>query len=332
MTAEFSTNSESAIRAGMVRVAVLMGGIGTEREISIQSGSCVAEALEQAGVAVVRSDIGPDNLAILADDSIGVFFVALHGEFGEDGGLQQILENRGLVYTGSGPGASELAFDKMASKKLFAEVGVSTPDAVEFEPGTNMGQLAERLRSLGETFVVKPIRQGSSVGVRIVTGPGEAASAAERTCEQFGDCMIEQFVAGREVTVGILDGEALPIVEIRSKTGFYDYQAKYLDEQTEYLFDTIDEPDLRKKIKAAAVDCFDVLGCRHFARVDFILDHDGIAHTLEVNTIPGFTTHSLLPKAAARAGLSMSELCLRIVAAALENKNSPAVRQVTSSH
>jgi D-alanine-D-alanine ligase len=260
-----------------------------------------------------------------------VFFLALHGKFGEDGQLQQILEDRGLVYTGSGPRASELAFDKMASKKLFAEVGVSTPDAIEFEPGMDMGRLVAQLRGLGETFVVKPIRQGSSVGVRIVTGLGEAASAAERTCEQFGDCMIERFVAGKEVTVGILDGQALPIVEIRSKTGFYDYQAKYVDEQTEYLFDTVDEPNLREAIKATAVDCFASLGCRGFARVDLILGCDGIAYVLEVNTIPGFTTHSLLPKAAARAGLSMSELCLRIVAAALENRDGPAARLVGRS-
>lgn len=303
-----------------------MGGIGAERDISIQSGTCVAEAMERAGLDVVRSDVGPNNMEILDDDSVDMFFLSLHGRFGEDGELQQILEDRGLVYTGSGPKASELAFDKMASKKLFAEVGVRTPGAIEFEPGLDMGQLMEPLGSLGETFVVKPIRQGSSVGVRIVTGADQAASVAKRTCEQFGDCMIEQFVTGREVTVGILNGRALPIVEIRSRTGFYDYQAKYLDEQTAYLFDTIDEPAMREKIKTAAIDCFVSLGCRDFARVDFILGHDENAYALELNTIPGFTTHSLLPKAAARAGLSMSELCVRIVAAALEKKDSPAVR------
>lgn len=328
MTAGSSTNSKSANHARAARVAVLMGGVGTEREISIQSGSCVAKALEQADVAVVRSDVAPDNIEILQDDSIDAFFLALHGKFGEDGELQQILEDRGLVYTGSGPKASRLAFDKMASKKLFGEAGVHTPGAIEFRPGTDTAQLVEQLRSLGETFVVKPVRQGSSIGVSIVAGPGEAASVAEKTHEQFGDCMIEHFIPGREVTVGILDGRALPIVEIRNTTGFYDYKAKYLDEQTEYLFDTIKEPGLREEIKAAAVDCFDSLGCRDFARVDFILGDDGIAYALEINTIPGFTTHSLLPKAAAKEGLSISGLCMRIITAALEGKDRPAASQL----
>jgi D-alanine-D-alanine ligase len=140
--------------------------------------------------------------------------------------------------------------------------------------------------------------------------------------------MIEKFVPGREITVGILCGRPLPIIEVRSKTGFYDYQAKYIDEQTEFLLDTIRDPALTEEINQAALDCFDALGCRHFARADFILDDEEIAYALEVNTIPGFTTHSLLPRAAAKAGLSMSELCIRIIEAALENKDSPVGQQV----
>jgi D-alanine-D-alanine ligase len=169
------------------------------------------------------------------------------------------------------------------------------------------------LQQLGRKYVVKPLRQGSSVGISIVTDPRQAVAAAQKTCIEFGDCMIEKFISGREVTVGILEDQALPIVEIRSKTGFYDYQAKYIDERTEYLFDTIDNAVLSAKIKTAALDCFNALGCRHFARVDLILGKDDIPYALEVNTIPGFTTHSLLPKAAAKAGLSMSDLCVRIV-------------------
>jgi len=137
--------------------------------------------------------------------------------------------------------------------------------------------------------------------------------------------MIEEFIAGREVTVGILCDKSLPIIEIRTQTSFYDYHAKYLDDQTQFLFDTITEADLAASIRRAAVDCFNALGCRHFARVDFILSNDGIAYALEVNTIPGFTSHSLLPKAAAREGLSMSDLCTRIVAAAYPSPVSPEV-------
>jgi D-alanine-D-alanine ligase len=299
-----------------LRVAVLTGGIGTERPISIQSGQCVAEALKEAGFDVVTADIRPDNLDILEDTNIDVFFPALHGEFGEDGQLQQILEDKSLLYTGSGPTASQLAFDKMASKKLFAKVGVATPAAVEFNAETDIEQLENRLKYLGDEYVVKPIKQGSSVGVRIVAGVQEAIGAAGETFAEFSDCMIEKFIPGKEITVSILEDRALPIVEIRSQTGFYDYQAKYIDEQTEYLFDTIRDPDLIAQIEKAAMNCFYVLGCRHYARVDFILSDEGIAHALELNTIPGFTTHSLLPKAAAKTGLSMSDLCAKIVEAA----------------
>jgi len=310
------------VKGSNPKVAVLAGGIGTEREISIQSGRCVAEALKQAGLDVVLSDIGPDNLEILGNGSIDVFFIALHGEFGEDGWCQQILEDKSLVYTGSGPTASKLAFDKMASKKVFAGAGITVPRAIKFDVRTGAEELEKELLQLGDRFVVKPFRQGSTIGVTITDDP-ESALAAGRACsERFGDCMIEEFIAGREITVGILGNQALPIIEIKSKSGFYDYHAKYLDEQTEFLFDTISEPALTAKINSAALDCFDALGCRCFGRVDFILGDDQAVYALEVNTVPGLTTHSLLPKAAAKAGLSMSDLCIRIIEAALENKTS----------
>jgi D-alanine-D-alanine ligase len=299
-----------------LKVAVLTGGIGSEREISIQSGECVSEALKEAGFNVVTADVRPDNLDILEDSSVDVFFPALHGEFGEDGQLQQILHDKSLVYTGSGPTASKLAFDKMASKKLFAKAGVATPAAIEFNARTNINQLEKQLQYLADEYVVKPIRQGSSVGVRIITDMQEAIGAAQETFREFGDCIIEKFTRGKEITVSILEDVALPIVEIRSQTGFYDYQAKYIDERTEYLFDTIKDPALRAQIEQAAMDCFYVLGCRHFARVDFVLSDEATAYVLELNTIPGFTTHSLLPKAAAKAGFTMSELCSKIVDAA----------------
>jgi D-alanine-D-alanine ligase len=309
-------------------VAVLMGGIGQERDISIQSGRCVAGALEQAGLNVVTADIQPDNMDVLEDNSIDVFFIAMHGKFGEDGRLQQILEDRSLVYTGSGPAASRMAFDKMAGKKAFARAGVVTAAAIELNADTSIRkleqwfdsahhpELVEGLSQFGDKLVVKPVRQGSSVGVSIVSGRNNIIAAARKVLEEFGDCMIEEFVPGREVTVGVLCGQALPIIEVRPQTGFYDYHAKYLDERTEFLFDTIADAAIVKNIEAAAIDCFNALGCRHFARVDFILASDGIPYALEVNTIPGFTTHSLLPKAAAKVGFSMSDLCIKIVEAA----------------
>jgi len=299
-----------------LKVAVLAGGIGEERNISIQSGSCIAEALRKADFTVVTADIGPDNTDILEDGSIDVFFIALHGKFGEDGRLQQILEEKSLLYTGSGPTASRLAFDKMAGKSAFAKAGLITPKVIKFDEQRETTEIERELLQLGNRFVVKPVRQGSTIGVSIVDDPESAVAAARECSAKFGDCMIEEYIPGREITVGILKRKALPIIEIKSKTGFYDYQAKYINEQTEFLFDTIDDAALADKIAAAALDSFDALGCRHFARADFILSNDGIPYILEINTIPGFTNHSLLPMAAAKTGLSMSDLCTEIIEAA----------------
>jgi D-alanine-D-alanine ligase len=306
----------SLSRAGVarsIRVAVLRGGVGSEREVSLESGRCVAEALREGGLDVVESDIRPDDMQVLDRKDIDVFFLALHGQFGEDGQLQQILEDRHLAYTGSGPQASKLAFDKMASKRLFAQAGVRVPPVVEFQPDMDPRQLDRQLQELGERFVVKPVRQGSSVGVHVVPNRRDAVEAARAVHAEFGDCMIEGFIRGREITVGVLDRRALPIIEIRSKTGFYDYHAKYVSDQTQYLFDTIEDPAVTERASQAALACFDALGCRDFARIDFIVTDDGVPLVLEANTIPGFTTHSLLPKAAARAGLPMTQLCTQIV-------------------
>jgi len=322
---DMAENSQSPAPNSPITVAVLTGGIGAERDISIQSGECVARALSDAGFNVLTADIRPESLEILDDSSVDIFFPALHGEFGEDGRLQQILEKRSLVYAGSGPETSNAAFDKMAAKKAFVEAGVATPAAIQFNPEAETALIAEKLAALAEKYVVKPIRQGSSVGVSIVSEPGDAIEAARRTAEEFGDCMIEEFIPGRELTVGILCDEPLPIIEIRTRLDFYDYNAKYVDEQTQFLFGTIPDADLPGKIQAAALTCFNALGCRHFARVDFILTDDRTPYALEVNTIPGFTSHSLLPKAAEKRGLSMPDLCAKIVqAAALPLAKPPA--------
>jgi D-alanine-D-alanine ligase len=214
-----------------------------------------------------------------------------------------------------------LAFDKLAGKKCFVKAGITTPKVIKFYSHEKTEKLEKKLQQLGDKFVVKPVRQGSTIGVSIVDDPKSAIAAAQECARKFGDCMIEEYIAGREITVGILQHQTLPIIEIRSRTGFYDYHAKYIDEQTEYLFDTVEDPELKAKIETSALSCFDALGCLHLARVDFILRSDGIPYALEVNTIPGLTAHSLVPKAAAKAGLSMSRLCVRIIDAALKNKS-----------
>ena len=298
-------------------VAVLMGGISREREISIQSGKCVADALKKAGANVVTVDIKPDALDILDDETIDVFFIALHGTFGEDGGIQEILESKGLLYTGSGPVASRLAFDKWESKKIFTAAGVLMPDSILFEPGKKGAAIEKKIRQLGSKYVIKPLREGSTIGISIADDPKEAVEAAKKCATDFGECMIESFIKGREITVSILGKEALPIIEIRPRAGFYDYHAKYIDDKTEYLFDSLNDPALVDKVQKLAITCFNSLGCRGAARVDFIIGEDGKPYALEINTIPGMTSHSLLPKAAAKIGLSMGRLCLKIVELAL---------------
>ena len=308
------------------RIAVLRGGIGREREVSLQSGRCVADALRRGGVEVIESDIRPDDLAVLDRPDVDVFFLALHGQFGEDGQLQEILEDRDLPYTGSDAQASRLAFDKIASKKCFAEAGVAVAPTIAFPAGAVPSEIEDQLHHLGGRFVVKPVCDGSSVGVHICDDPAAALAAARQVTNELGDCMIEPFISGPELTVGVLGRRTLPIIEIRSKTAFYDYHAKYIDDHTEYLFDTVTDQQVRSHIHQLALTCFDAVGCRDFARVDFILAADGTPYVLEINTIPGFTTHSLLPKAAARAGSPMTDLCLGIARAAFSRKSSTANR------
>lgn len=315
-----STSLRSSVSKSQLKVSVLAGGIGEEREVSIQSGECICQALNKKDVNATLSDIAPGNLAALDEDGTDVFFPALHGKFGEDGELQTIMEKRNLIYTGSGPKASRLAFDKMAGKARFKNANVKVPRALLFNPDLSLKEFKKQIKWKSDRFVVKPIRQGSSVGVSIVSGLDEAFTTAAATYRQFGNCMIEEHIPGREVTVGILCNDALPIIEIRPRETFYNYHSKYIDDQTDYLFDTITDASLAVAIQQDALHCFNALGCRDFARVDFILGDNGEAYALEINTIPGFTSHSLLPKAAAKAGFSMGQLCVKIIESAVERK------------
>ena len=297
-----------------------MGGIGQEREVSLDSGRCVVEALSQAGYETVAWDVAPDRLEILDDQSVDLFFLALHGEFGEDGQLQAILEQRGLVYTGSQSGPCRVAFDKQASKAVFEAEGVLTPPSVVFDTAWSQSQFDTLVEPLGPRVVIKPLCQGSSVGVQILEVDTSLYAACGATVKLHGSCLVEAFIAGREMTVGILNGQTLPVIEIRTPGyEFYDYQAKYVGQTTEYLFDSA-APACAEAMQKAALTCFQGIGLRHVARVDFMLTEAGEAFALEVNTIPGLTSHSLLPKAAARVGLDMSALCCQVVQAALSSE------------
>ena len=317
----FSLDSGATLIDKSLKVAVLAGGVGSERQVSIESGRNVAQAIKDAGVNVVTSDISPDDMSVLDDKSIDVFFLALHGQFGEDGQLQKVLEDRSLVYTGCGPEASAIAFDKIASKKAFADAGVMVPRMLECKRGMDFDKFAEEVGSLSNRYVIKPPSQGSSVGVVIAQGVDEAVRLSRECLSEFGGCMVEEFVSGMEVTVGVLCDRVLPVLEIRAKSGFYDYNAKYIADDTQFLFDTIEDADIVRKLQSDAKACFDSVGCRDISRVDFIVRGEE-CYCLEVNTIPGFTGHSLLPMAAKKAGISMSQLCLMVIEAALKRRGN----------
>ena len=291
-----------------LRVLVLTGGPDRERDVSIASGREVARALRDAGHHVTLADITPDQTEAL-DSTCDVIFPALHGKFGE-GALPHLLERTGIAYVGSGTRASQVAIDKAATKKVARERGVPTPDyelvgaaaAITIEP----------------PVVIKALTEGSSFGMAICHTAEAIASARSDLHQRFAVLMAERFVAGRELTVSIVDDQVLPLLEIVPATDYYDFDAKYVRDDTAYRFD-IDLPELtRHTIEGHALTMHQALGCRHLSRVDFIVDDQRVPWFLEVNTMPGMTTHSLLPKAAAEVGMNMSVLCDKLVRLALE--------------
>jgi D-alanine-D-alanine ligase len=295
-----------------LKIAVLMGGPSAEREVSLRSGAAVVNALTATGAQIVPINIQGTEFTMPTDADVA--FIALHGTFGEDGTLQQMLEDRGVAYTGSGPEASERAFDKIAAKAVFEAAGISTP---KYEILSRSRSDPQRLARLGWPLVVKPSRQGSSVGVSIVQKKADLEQAFQIAWRYDDRLLVEQFVAGRELTVGIFDGRALPVIEICPKQHFFTYEAKYTKGQTEYLVPAPLEKNIEARAKALELRAHDCLGCRDFSRVDLILAENGDLFVLEVNTIPGFTETSLVPKAALAMGMKFQELCMRLVQMAL---------------
>jgi len=303
-----------------LRVTVLAGGIGVEREVSVHSGRAVHAALNRLGHRAVICDIRPDDLSALGRPADFVF-IALHGEFGEDGTLQRELDARGIPYCGSGADASELAFDKGAAKRRFIACGVPTPKYVLVEARDP----AARLADFALPCVVKPVASGSSVGTSIAKDRAALMHAVAQRIDAEGQALVEEYIRGPELTVGVLEGKALPVCHIRTQREFYDYQAKYIDDDTEYLFDLDLPAELLRRVQELSVRAHHALGCDVFSRVDWMVDertHEPFA--LEVNTIPGFTSHSLLPKAAARVGVDFDTLVDRILQASMARCARPA--------
>src|SRR4051812_21556980 len=291
------------------KIAVLMGGPGSERAVSMATGAGVARALRSLGVNVTEVDVKGADFALPADTELA--FLTIHGTFGEDGQLQQILEDRGVPYTGEGVTGSAIAFDKIRSKKAFREHEVATP----YWQIITAGQRP----TIPIPVVIKAPRQGSTVGVHIIRNEREIDAAIADASTYGQDLLVERFVPGRELTVGILGDQALPIIEIIPKGGFYDFNNKYpflnptAGGAAEHVCPAEIGPEKTEAVQQLALQAFRALGLEVYARVDVLLPDDGSPTVLEANTIPGMTEASLLPEAAAVAGISYPQLCARIV-------------------
>ncbi len=292
-----------------MQIAVLKGGPGSERAVSLATGAGVARALRSLGAEVTEVDV--ENADFSLPNGTELAFIALHGTFGEDGQVQQILEDREIPYTGEGVAESRLAFDKIPSKERFTRHGVTTPHWEIIRDGERP--------TLPLPYVIKAPRQGSTVGVYIVKAESEVASALREAAHYDHEFLVEQFIPGRELTVGVLGEQALPVLEIIPKSGFYDFNDKYpfLNPQggggAQHVCPAALPGDLTRKIQDLALLACGSLGLKVYSRVDFMLSASDEPFVLEINTIPGMTEASLLPEAAAVAGISYSHLCLRII-------------------
>lgn len=287
----------------MKHIAVLMGGLSAEREISLASGRAISRALASKGYRVTDVDVTTEQFAI--PPGIDLAFVALHGTYGEDGQVQAYLQSKGVRFTGSDENASRLAFDKILSKQIFEKRGINSARYEVLRHG--------QPRTIPLPVVVKPPRQGSSIGLTKVMREDDWTKALAVAGEFDDEMLVESFIDGRELTVGIVGEEVLPVVEIRAPEGHYDYRAKYTKGMTDYLCPAPLDPETTRACQEMAWQTFVALGASGLGRVDVRLSTDGHPYVLELNTIPGFTETSLLPKAAAATGLGFADLCDKIV-------------------
>ncbi len=298
-------------------IGVLMGGYSSERQISLKSGQGVLDALTQAGYPVVAIDITlQDRHKIkeqIANAAIDIAFIALHGRLGEDGVIQSILEEMNIPYTGSGVAASQKAFNKTTTQKIFKSSGLPVPEHFCITDGQrkDFKEVFAVLKKL--PFIVKAACEGSSIGIYMVRHPSQW-DATIKDALAFGPYVIvEKYIKGREITAGVFDNEALPLVEIRPKTAMFDFNSKYQKGLTEYDVPARLDNDLALRIQKMAVSAHEAIGCEGFSRVDVRLDENNVPYILEINTIPGFTPTSLFPKAGAAAGYSFLNICVKLL-------------------
>ena len=314
--------SES-LKKQLGRVGVLFGGLSAEREISLQSGAAVIAALVEAGVEHVAIDVGDNIIADIQAANIDRAFLILHGPGGEDGRIQALLEFLNIPYTGSDVASSALAMDKLRTKQLWRGVdingqqGLSTP---EFAVLTQGSDFAKVLANLGGEVMVKPANEGSSIGMSRVNNAAELEIAFQKAAEYQGSVLVERLIVGAEYTIAILDGEALPPIKLETDHTFYDFNAKYIAEDTRYLCPCGLSDEKEQELKTLALNAFNTVGCRGWGRVDVMADAQQNFYLLEVNTAPGMTSHSLVPMAAKVVGLSFAELVITVLRASLTVK------------
>lgn len=306
------------------KIGVICGGLSSEREISLKSGYAIFGTLLKEGLDAEEIDLTAEDPKrveeILSSSGIDIVFIAMHGRFGEDGKLQAILEKMNMVYVGSDSLASALAMNKVASRSVFEENNIPVPvyKVLYREKKNSLSR-----EDLCFPLVVKPQSQGSSLGVTFVETINGMESAIDLAFTYDDNIIIEEYIKGKELTVGILDNRALEPIEILPKNKFFDFQAKYNKGLTEYILPTSIGAGLREKVQALSLKAHKVLGCRHFSRVDLMLDDENNPFVLEVNTIPGFTSTSLLPKAALYEGITFPQLCVRLITLAFRDAGSP---------
>lgn len=293
------------------KVAVLLGGLSAEREVSLKSGAAVLAALRRRGVDAHGVDVGRDIVQVLSAGRFDRAFIILHGRYGEDGVMQGALEMLGMPYTGSGVMGSAIGMDKLACKRLWTGAGVPT---AEFETIKGAADLDRAAQRLGFPLIVKPAREGSSIGIsKVKNADGlEAAWTAARKHDPH--VLAERCIKGPELTAAVLGEQVLPLIRLETPRDFYDYEAKYLLDTTKYHCPAGIDPALEERIRGIARRAFDLLNCSGWGRVDFMIDADGSPYVLEINTVPGMTDHSLVPMAARHAGIEFDELVMRILA------------------
>ena len=292
------------------KILVLMGGWSNEREISLISGESVFNSLITSGLDVIKLDLNKDNISKVKELNPDRIFIVLHGKGGEDGEIQLHLENLGIPYTGSGSESSKVCMNKRTTKKILLENNIQTPSYIKISKSTNIEDIEN---SFQYPFVIKPASEGSSIGVYVVEDRVSCKEAINENVKISNDVIVEEYIRGKEYTVGIVDNNALPVIKLIPPGKFYDFEAKYNSKETKYICPSGLDQNTEEEIKKLSLNCFSLLNCRGWGRVDLIIDEKNKPWVIELNTVPGMTEHSLVPMAANYRNINFNELVLKIL-------------------